>query len=77
LIGDEVNAEGAELVECGDECFGGSGEAIIAPDKYDVDLAFAYSIEELLILRPPFIPVAQSMYSAVMVKPRALAYVRS
>ncbi len=49
LVGDEVNTECPELVECGDEGFGGTGKAIITPDEYDIGLAFANGIEELLI----------------------------
>ncbi len=49
LVGDEINAKRAELVECGDEGFGGTGKAIITPDEYDIGLAFANGIEELLI----------------------------
>ncbi len=55
LVGDEVNTECPKLVKCGDEGFGGTGKAIIPPDKYDVGLAFANDIEELLIFWPLFI----------------------
>ncbi len=38
-----------------DEGFGGTGKAIITPDEYDIGLAFANGIEELLIFWPLFI----------------------
>jgi hypothetical protein len=56
LVWNKVHTKRAEFVEGGDQSFGGWGESVVSPDKYNVGLSLSHEVEELLILRALFIP---------------------